>query len=55
MTEQEKKAKIDTLFQETVAKIEKIKAKILAGKENKASADDKEKIDQILGKIKNEL
>ncbi len=55
MTEEEKKLKIEALFQEAVARIDELKAKVLTDKENRASADDKEKIDQILDKIKSEL
>lgn len=55
MTEEEKKKKIEALFQEAVDKIEEVKSTILTSKENRASAEDKEKIGQILDKIKKEL
>jgi|GEM_PF-5414110 len=55
MTKEEQKKKIESLFEEAVAQLNQLKSQIIVDKQNRASADDKKKIDQILDKIKSEL
>lgn len=55
MIEEEKKKKLEALFDEALSELNRLKGQISNDNQNRASADDKKKIDQILGKIKNEL